>query len=190
MKEITGWLDPGVAEAMRKLILDTKPNVCVEIGVFAGKSLVNAAKALKENGKGVIYGIDPWEHDEAVRGLSPIEEDPLFWNNIDLDAVHWECVRAIWENDLREYAVIIRAASQHCYRLFRKKSIDILYIDGGHSEESSYRDVEIYLPRVKIGGHIWFDDANWASTQKAVDVLKKDCIWKKDFGHCHLYQRT
>jgi len=50
--------------------------------------------------------------------------------------------------------------------------IDILHIDGNHEEESSCKDVELYLPRVKKGGYVWFDDANWHQTQKAINLLQ------------------
>lgn len=189
MKEIQGWLSPEIATAMRNLILETKPNVMVEIGVFAGKSLIHCAEALRENGKGVIYGIDPWRKEEAEKGLGTME-DPGYWDTVDLDAVHYDCMRNIWERGLEEYAVVIRSASQHCVPLFRRNSIDILYIDGGHSEQSSLNDVWNYWIKVKRGGHIWFDDADWASTHKATDYLKRACNWKKDFGNAHLYQKV
>lgn len=180
---------------MRYLILTTQPDVMVEIGVFAGKSLVNAAEALKEVGHGVIYGIDPWRHEEAVKGLSPIEEDPGFWNGIDLDAVHYDCMRAIWDRGLEQYAIVIRAASQHAAQLFSFQRrdecdvIDILYIDGGHSEEVSCRDVNLYLPLVKQGGYIWLDDADWSSIRKATELLKASCDLQNDYGHCQLYRK-
>jgi predicted O-methyltransferase YrrM len=174
---------------MRDLIWTRKPDVMVEIGVFAGKSLVNAAEALKVNGHGVIYGIDPWRHEEAVKGLSPIEEDPGFWNGIDLDAVHYDCMRAIWDRGLEEYAVVIRSASQHAHQLFRTNPIDILYIDGGHSKEVSTLDVNLYVPKVKSGGYIWIDDADWSSIRKATQLLKDSCELQNDYGHCQLYKK-
>ena len=57
MSEKSGWLSPDVAKAMQCLIREVKPEVMVEIGVFAGKSLINAALVLQELGKGMIYGI-------------------------------------------------------------------------------------------------------------------------------------
>jgi predicted O-methyltransferase YrrM len=42
--------------------------------------------------------------------------------------------------------------------------IDILHLDGNHSAEASTRDVENYLPRLRRGGYLWFDDVNWPST--------------------------
>lgn len=189
MREPTGWLTPEIAKAMRDLIWMTKPDVMVEIGVFAGKSLVNAAQQLKENGRGVIYGIDPWRKEISVASMGTGETEE-FWGGIDLDAVHYDCMRAIWDRALEEYAVVIRSASQHCDRLFRDRSIDILYIDGGHSERASVMDVSLYVPKVKKLGHIWFDDADWPSTRRAVEMLKDSCELVKDYGNAHLYKKS
>jgi hypothetical protein len=189
MREIPGWLTPEVGAAMRNLIWKTKPEVCVEIGVFAGKSLINTALALKENGHGVVYGIDPWRLDVALAGASPDEFD---WNKADLDAVHYDCMRAIWDHGLEEYAVVIRSTSHACRKLFEyqvEPEIDILYIDGGHSEESSCRDVEDYLRMVPWRGHIWMDDTNYASLSKAIGIVEQQCQLVKDFGHARLYKK-
>ena len=186
MREISGWLTPEVGAAMRNLIQKTHPGVCVEIGVFAGKSLINTALALKENAKGTVYGIDPWRLDIAIAGSSPDEFD---WTKIDMDAVHYDCMRAIWERHL-DNVVIIRATSKQAIKLFWPLSIDILYIDGGHSEESSVLDVMLYMPKVKRDGHIWIDDTNYDSLRTAINLLEEQCQLIKDFGHCRLYQRS
>ena len=188
MTEIIGWLTPEVGAAMRNLIWKVKPEVCVEIGVFAGKSLINTALQLKENGHGIVYGIDPWRKDVAVQCSAP-NENKDYWNTVDLDAVHYDCMRAIWQHELEEYAVVIRARSQDAKRLFATRSIDILYIDGGHSENSSCEDVCCYLPCVKNGGHVWMDDTNYDSLKMAIKLVEGECVLVKDFGHARLYKK-
>jgi predicted O-methyltransferase YrrM len=193
--EIAGWLDPKVAAAMRVLILEERPGIVVEIGVYAGKSLINSALALKENGYGKIYGIDPWRTKDAVNGMAP-EENVSFWANTDLNDVHTACMCAIWEHEVEDYVVIIRSRSQDCADLFdgrfdfdANSSIDILYIDGAHSEKSSCLDVEKYLPRVCHGGFIWVDDTDYPSLKKALSLLEDECKLIRDFGRVRLYQK-
>jgi hypothetical protein len=188
MNEIQGWLDPGVANAMRDLIYETKPSVCVEIGVFAGKSLVNTAEALAYNSKGMVYGIDPWNSREAIRGMSDNDNDQL-WHNIDLDAVHYDCMRSLWNNGLDAYAVIIRATSHVAKGLFPLDSIDILYIDGAHSAHMAAMDVINYTPRVRRNGYIWLDDTDWPSLKTAMTILSGMGELVKDYGQCRLYRR-
>lgn len=197
MIELPGWLDPKIADAMYHLIKKERPSVMVEIGVFAGKSLINSALALKENGAGVIYGIDPWRNKDAVAALSPNDNHET-WYKINLDDIHATCMHAIWEHEL-DNVVIIRATSKMACPLFadfdwseyaEETHIDSLYIDGGHSEECALWDVENYLPKVKRGGYIWIDDADWPSLQKALAVLNENCTLEQDFGSAKLYKKV
>lgn len=186
---------------MRNLIYKVKPDVCVEIGVFAGKSLINTALALKENGHGVVYGIDPWRTETSIAACPP-EETKEFWEVIDMDAVHYDCMRAIWQHGLDEHVCIIRATSRQANYLFPiprdglcftsslvSDGIDILYIDGGHSEESSVYDATEYGCCVKEGGHIWIDDTNYDSLKKAIGIVEAQCVLVKDFGNARLYKK-
>lgn len=188
MVEIQGWLDPVIAREMNALILRIKPYVIVEIGVFAGKSLINSAMALKSNGFGVVYGIDPWRTKDAIKGLSA-NDDKELWRTIDLDAVHTQCIHATWDCELEDYIVVIRATSERVVSLFADKTIDILYIDGGHSEEVSSLDAEMYMPKVRYCGYIWIDDADWPSVQKAISIVEKRSKLVRDFVACRLYQK-
>jgi len=194
MVEIQGWLDPKVATAMRALIRRTLPNVVVEIGVYAGKSLINSALALRDNGGGIIFGIDPWRTKTAVHDMAP-EENVSFWANTDLDDVHMACMHAIWEHGVEDQVIIVRATSRVAAQMFsfgRRDEIDvinILYIDGGHSEKASCLDAELYLPLVVSGGHIWIDDTDYPSLQKALLMLRQQCTLIEDFGRTQLYQK-
>jgi predicted O-methyltransferase YrrM len=185
--KIQGWLSPDVAKAMQCLIREVKPDVMIEIGVFAGKSLINAATVLQENGKGMIYGIDPWNMDIALKNMGT-GENVGFWNAIDLDSVHAECAQAIRENAL-ENVVLIRAPSERVHQLFQPESVEILYIDGGHSTPQSCADVTNYLPKVKRGGWVWLDDTDWVSVQKAERMVSEECELTADFGHACLYHK-
>ena len=73
---------------------------------------------------------------------------------------------------MENYITIYKSKSSDCVDMIDK--IDILHIDGNHEEESSYRDVELYVPKVKKGGYIWFDDANWYQTQKALNLIESE----------------
>jgi len=73
--------------------------------------------------------------------------------------------------------------------------IDILHIDGNHEEISSCRDVELYVPKLKTGGYLWFDDANWKETKKAINLIENtyklkliDKAYSDDpNNYCNLY---
>lgn len=185
---MNGWTTPERCIEMCELVLQTKAQCVVEIGVFAGRSLLAQAFGLRELAQeGKIYGIDPFKKDDCLEGEN--EANKEYWAKLDLHDIHKQAVETIWQHNLDGYAILIRAASQNCCRLFAPNSIDILNIDGCHSEKASCRDVLTYLPKVKQGGFIHFDDAKWESTQTALGLMDKACELVKDGGDYRLYRK-
>ncbi len=171
-------------------VLEHKPKVIVEIGCFGGRAMFCFALALRHlNEGGVYYGVDPWQNHIATDGdTDPINRE--WWSKVDLEDIHRKAMRVIWDHHLEQWAVVIRSASQHCYRLFN--DIDLLSIDGSHVEHVACRDVELYLPRVKPGGYVFFDDSDWQSTQKALRMVEETCTLIHDDGretHNRLYRK-
>lgn len=181
-----GWCETDKAVAMADLILYEKPNVVVEIGVFGGRSLVPQAMACQMNGKGMVYGMDAWLKEVAIEGDNSPQNDD-WWSSLDMDYIFKHCFQNIMNYGVNDYAVIIRAPSQNCVQLFN--SIDILHIDGAHSEVASVRDVVNYMPKVKPGGFIWFDDVDWETTKKAVAMVEQFCERVDMVGTCALYRK-
>lgn len=188
---LEGWLTPERGCEMAELIIDTKPLVCVEIGVFGGRSLIACAMALRENEKGTIYGIDSWRTEDAIEGKEDTEDREWWEKNVILEDIHRACMKAIWDHHLESWIVVIRSASQYCSELFfpATNRIDQLYIDGSHSEVASVRDVELYVPNVESNGYIWFDDCDWESTQKALGMLGEVADLERDNGNYRLYRK-
>jgi predicted O-methyltransferase YrrM len=181
-----GWLTPERGVEMAEAIFETQPKVVVELGVFGGRSLIAQAMALRESSGGVIYGVDPWRVEAALEGEN--EANRTWWSkDIDLEAIHRGAMNAVWQHNLDRWAVVIRAASQNVYQLFPK--IDMLFIDGNHSEVASTRDVELYLPRVAKGAVVTIDDTDWPTTAHAVSLLDRACDLVKDGGSYRVYQK-
>jgi predicted O-methyltransferase YrrM len=61
------------------------------------------------------------------------------------------------------------------------EKIDMIHIDGNHSEMTSLEDVKRWVPQVKSGGVVVFDDVNLNTTNKAVEWLDKNCIRFQEF---------
>ena len=66
---IQGWCTIEKAAKLIELIVSNKLETCVEIGVFGGSSLVPQAMAIRYNGGGLVYGIDPWENNSALEEM-------------------------------------------------------------------------------------------------------------------------
>lgn len=167
--KMEGWAMVPKALAMAELILEAKPLIVVELGVFGGRSLLPQALALREAGQGIIYGVDPMQIAPATEG--EIGEANLQWwmKDCPLHTIHEGAMQAMWREGLEPWFIYIRATAEHAAHMF--KSIDMLHFDQNHSETASMRDIQIYYPLVKPGGHIWFDDVNWETTKKAQEWL-------------------
>jgi len=179
LKDIQGWCSEDKASKIASLIINEKPKLCVEIGVFGGASLIPQAMALKFNKKGIIYGIDPWANTSALEEMVD-EKHKEWWNKIDLEYIYEHCKKNVSDNKLNDYCVLIRDKSENVVNQFQDNSIDLLHIDGNHSEAVSYTDSTLYLPKVKSGGIILFDDIWWTendmpTTRKAVVFLLESC---------------
>ena len=178
---LEGWTDAPRGLELAQLVLDLQPETVVEIGVFGGRSLIALGLAVRENGKGHVYGIDPWKKELSLEG----ETDKYgfdWWAACPLEEIHQKAMKAIWDNKLDEWVTVIRAAGQHCNQLWKQGEIDFLNIDGNHSEAVAVRDVQTWVPKVRSGGLITFDDSDWASTQKAVAELMTMTDLVKDGG--------
>ena len=192
IKPMEGWCWEEKAIAMVELILAKRPKLIVEIGVFGGKSLIPQAMACELMGQGVVVGIDPWKKESAVEGSNdPVNNE--WWDKLDLDDILKGCSKAIWQHGLDNRCLLMRGGAEACRHVITSP-IDILHIDGNHSEEVSTRDVGHWFPKVKQGGHIWFDDFDWPSTQKANRILSAKCdvvrdIVKPGTGSCRLYRK-
>lgn len=176
MTQLEGWCSDLKATTLIDLVLKTKPEIIVEIGVWGGKSLVPMACALKANGKGTIFGIDPWSSFASTDEVKE-EANHNFWARADHEWIMRGLMNSIKQFDLSNQVLLIRNSSENAPII---SDIDILHIDGNHSEKASYMDVTKWVPLVKTGGWIIFDDITWAengvcTTAKAVKWLDENC---------------
>jgi predicted O-methyltransferase YrrM len=171
MKELHGWCSEEKANILVDMILLTKPEKVVEIGVWGGKSLVPMAYAVQANGNGQVYGIDPWSPDASSVGMDGVNLD--WWSHVDHEGVYQGLVSSIAKFGLQDHVVLLRETSAQADPI---EGIGLLHIDGNHSDEASYIDVTKWVPHVKKGGIIVFDDVNWSTTSRAVTWLNENCV--------------
>lgn len=134
------------AELLYGLVRSMKPDVCVEIGSALGKSASYIGMALKENGRGMLYAIDPHE--------------PTNWNDVAAIDSLKEFTRNVAAAGLREHVSVIRSYSDAAARDW-KHPIDLIFIDGDHSYEGVKRDWDLFLPHMKPSGVAIFHDTMW-----------------------------
>lgn len=148
------------AQLLHGLVRSAKPQVCVEIGSARGKSACYIGLALKENGQGKLYAIDPHEKTN--------------WNDAaSVDTFDLIC-RNLRTVGVEKQVEIVRTTSDRAALGWTKK-IDILFIDGDHSYEGVKRDWEFFIPHVREFGIVIFHDTLWD--------LKPDPQWSRlDMG--------
>ena len=175
LPHIQGWCRPEKATHMMDLIYKEHPKVCVEVGVFGGSSIYPTAQALKYLGEeGVVYAIDSWRNSDSLQGTTPGDANYQWWKKLNLEEIYNGFISMLDWYSLRNQCQVLRMTSEEAVTKFADNSIDILHIDGNHHE--GLRDAKLWLPKVKPGGHIWFDDANWHETADAIAYLNEVCL--------------
>jgi len=88
--KVYGWCSQEKLLNFIDLVLEVKPEVCVEIGAYGGASVLPVAYTLKFLKDGIIIAIDPWDFVECIRHLNPFknEENWRTWLSIDMDIVY------------------------------------------------------------------------------------------------------
>jgi predicted O-methyltransferase YrrM len=135
----SAWLLYGLSRSL-------KPAVAVEIGSARGKSACYVGMALKENGMGHLYAIDPhtstdWNDSESVETYETICKHVALLN-------------------LADVVTIVR---QHSDQAIHKiaKPIDLLFIDGDHSYDGVKADWNSFTPYMSRFGIVVFHDTIW-----------------------------
>jgi predicted O-methyltransferase YrrM len=137
-----------------------KPEVCVEIGSARGNSTCAIGMALKENGHGKLYAIDP-HTTTAWNDSNSVQTFEILRNNI----------AAL---KLTEQVEIIRSFSSEAASTWTRP-IDLLFIDGDHTYEGVKRDWDLFIPHVSPFGVVVFHDT--------IGDLKPDPEWSRsDMG--------
>ncbi len=135
----SAWLLYGIVRSM-------KPETCVEIGSARGKSACYVGLALRDNGRGRLYAIDP--------------HSPTDWNDSDsVDSFEIFRQNVAWIG-VGDQIEMIRTTSEEAARGWNRP-IDLLFIDGDHSYEGVKRDWEMFSPFLSPFGVAMFHDTGW-----------------------------
>lgn len=168
---IHGWCTHEKAAALMDLVYKSNSSLCVELGVFGGKSLLPIALASKKiNPSSKVIGIDAWETQASLEGKND-EANDAWWSNINYDEIYEYTKDLMKSNDVDSIVELWRCKSRDAVSKFADNSIDVLHQDSNHSEEISCEEVELYSKKVKLGGFWIFDDTDWSTTKTAQSNL-------------------
>jgi tetratricopeptide (TPR) repeat protein len=180
---VWGWITLNKAgcliDYVDEICRDVESPICVEIGVYAGKSVLPVALELKRNAKGIIYAIDPWTNEEATRGYEDAHYE--YWSQIDLNQKLEIFESMIREFELKDYISIIKEPSDTAPEI---KNINLLHIDGQHTDQA-LRDVRKYASQITLNGYCVVDDVDWGRVADVPNLLEK-----MGFIHVHTVGTT
>ena len=117
----------------------------VEIGVLRGEF----SKELLSKWKGNLYMIDTWRKmDDYIDG-----------NSRD-DSYHLDCMMKSIENTkpYEDRAHILRMRSEEAAKMFPDNYFDYIYIDANHDYNFVKKDLDIWYPKLRVGGLFSGDD--------------------------------
>jgi predicted O-methyltransferase YrrM len=149
----SAWLLYGLARSL-------KPEVCVEIGSARGKSACYVGMALRDNGRGKLYAIDP--HSKTN------------WNDSNSVDTYDTFNKNVKSARLTKYVEVVRKTSEEAARDWNLP-IDLLFIDGDHSYEGVRRDWNLFSGFLSEFGVVVFHDTIW-------DVDPDPNMYRSDMG--------
>lgn len=171
-QELPGWCELEKAEQLCELVLEHRPSIIVETGIFGGRSLIPLAAACKYLNNGIVWGIDPWEVDASIEGThKPV--DFQWWSKLDHEDIYRSFVKGSLEFNLGPYCRWLRMKSDQALRFFDNNSIGLFHQDSNHSEEVSCREIDQWLPKITPSGLWCIDDVQWETNQMAYKRLIK-----------------
>jgi Methyltransferase domain len=138
------------------LVATLRPAVLVELGVDRGESYFAFCQSVLENGTDTrCFGIDTWRGDQHAGGYDETTFAQVAEHN-----------RANYES----FSTLVRSNFDDALSQFAAGSIDVLHIDGLHTEAAVRHDVDSWLPKLRSAGILLLHD---------VDVRSKDFgAWK------------
>ena len=155
--KVKGFLDPTEGEALYTYAKEyTKHGSALEIGSYCGKSAIYLGLAVKEN-KQKLYSVD---HHKGSEEQQPGEEffDPDLinkeGNGIDTLPFFLETIRSY---NLERTVIPIVSSSKEAY-IDMKLNFDMIFIDGGHSEQAAQDDYRLWSERLNPGGLLAIHD--------------------------------
>jgi len=114
--------------------------VAVEVGSAAGESAEIALHFV-----GHLYCVDPWHNSK---------NESLFDQRVG--------------NSVR--MTKMKMFSHEAAEQFENKSLDLVYIDGGHNYENVSRDIRCWFPKIEPGG--WITGHDYDELERHVDVVR------------------
>ena len=162
---IPGWME---TEELKWLYLAAQGmSSIVEVGSWKGKS----TDALLSGCEGIVWAVDHFKGSEAER------------DGDHREALKRDISKVFIENvGHHKNLVLLKMDSLEAVKRFANKSVDMVFIDGGHEYEEVKADIEAWLPKTKklICGHDYGGEIKQAAHEIfGTKINTMQSIWMK-----------
>ncbi len=210
LSTFSGWCDEIKANRLMDFIYKHRPSLCVEIGTYDGSTTFPLISALEYLNNGRLFTIDAWNNEDAVTGVNRCNPNYSWWEKVDFDRVKTAFLSRFdnlskrerpgkldkfgkvskpdklpkltcpYKAGIQSRCTVLNSTSIQAASSFQDGSIDLLYVDGNFSKAGSLQDIITYFPKVKEGGFIWLNDANFPEKLPSVAFLCEYAVFLKE----------
>lgn len=126
------------------VVATLKPRLLVELGTDRGESYFAFCQSVAENQTGSrCCAVDTWRGDEQAGGYDETTFDEVSEHN----AAHYAA-----------FSTLLRSSFDDAVARFEPNSIDLLHLDGLHTESAVRHDVATWVPKIRPGGILLMHD--------------------------------
>lgn len=123
-----------------------RPRLLVELGTERGESYFAFCQSVAENETGTrCFAVDTWLGDQQAGGY---------------DETTFREVSAHNDAHYATFSTLLRCSFDEAWSRFGDESIDLLHLDGLHTEEAVRQDVDAWLPKLRPGGVFLMHDVH------------------------------
>ena len=157
INKVKGFLDPKEGDALYSYAKQYSiSGSCLEIGSYCGKSAVYLGMAVKENGQ-KLYSVDHHKGSEEQQpGEEYFDPDLKSKDGDGIDTLPF-FLDTIEKSKLQSFVIPIVSTSKEANEDL-DINFDMIFIDGGHSEEAAQKDYDLWTDRINIGGILAIHD--------------------------------
>lgn len=159
-------MEQSRAHTIKKRFKNQKIVIGAEIGVYKG----NLSKILlKEIPSLYLYMIDRWRAYTDIEVLLNDGSMMSLRSQKVFDAAYLQT--QIIHQKFPDRSKIIKCSSLKAAKKFKKGFLDFCFLDADHSYPALYREIKVWVPKIKTGGWICGHDYHRESVKKAVNEL-------------------
>lgn len=156
-ESVKGFMDPEEGMRLYRLAREAAHlGPCLEIGSYCGKSALYIGSGCQRE-HSILYSID---HHRGSEEQQPGEEyfDPSLFNPLSWALDTLPCFRQTLEAAGLEDTVIPIVSRSEIVAGHWTMGLGLVFIDGGHAEDTVVQDYRLWSPHVLPGGYLVFHD--------------------------------